>query len=48
MIAVAEKIALMRSHFYYPDEISAIIANHGHTARIESDDLVSVWVVVDK
>lgn len=48
MIAVAEKIALMRSRFYYPDEISAIIANHGHTALIESDDQVSVWVVVDK
>lgn len=48
MIAVAEKIALMRSHFYYPAEISAIVANHGHTAQIESDDQVSVWVVVDK
>jgi ubiquinone/menaquinone biosynthesis C-methylase UbiE len=48
MIAVAEKIALMRSHFYYPTEISAIIADHGQTAHIESDDQVSVWVVVDK
>ena len=48
IIAVAEKIALMRSHFYYPAEISAIVANYGHTARIERDDQVSVWVVVDK
>lgn len=48
MVALAEKVALMRSHFYYPSEISAFIAQHGLTARIEGDDQISVWVVVDK
>lgn len=48
IIAVAEKFALMRSHFYYPAEIRSIITDHGHTAQIERDDQISVWVVVDK
>ncbi len=29
MIAFAEKVALMQSHFYYPAEIGEMVAAHG-------------------
>lgn len=48
MIAVAEKIALMRSHFYYPDAISKMIADDGLEAQIIRRDQLTAWVVVDK
>ena len=48
MIAVAEKLALMRSHFYYPAEICKMINSHGFSAHIEYDDQITAWVVVDK
>ena len=48
MIALAEKVALMRSRFYYPAEIGQMIARHGLSARIEHDSQISAWVVVDK
>jgi demethylmenaquinone methyltransferase/2-methoxy-6-polyprenyl-1,4-benzoquinol methylase len=48
MIAAAEKLALMRSRFYYPAEIGQMIGAHGLSAQIENDDLITAWVVVDK
>jgi demethylmenaquinone methyltransferase/2-methoxy-6-polyprenyl-1,4-benzoquinol methylase len=48
MIAVPEKIALMRSHFYYPAEIKTMIEACGASARIETDDIITAWVVVTK
>ncbi len=48
MIAFAEKLAFMRSHFYYPVEISTMVANSGHTAYIEYGDKLSTCVIVDK
>ena len=48
MIALAEKLALMRSHFYYPAEIKAMIEANGASARIETDDMITAWVVVTK
>ena len=48
LVAVAEKIALMRSHFYYPAEIKTMIESYGASARIESDGNISAWVVVTK
>ena len=43
-----EKVALMRSHFYHPEEIGQMIADQGLTARIERDEVIAAWIVVDK
>lgn len=48
MVALAEKVALMRSRFYYPAEIKAMIEALGAPAYIESDGDISAWVVVMK
>lgn len=48
IVAFAEKVALMRSHFYYPDEIKAMAEVCGATARVESDGNISAWVVIYK
>jgi demethylmenaquinone methyltransferase/2-methoxy-6-polyprenyl-1,4-benzoquinol methylase len=48
LVALGEKLALMRSHFYYPAEIKAMVEAHGGTARIETDGDISAWVVVNK
>jgi demethylmenaquinone methyltransferase/2-methoxy-6-polyprenyl-1,4-benzoquinol methylase len=48
MIALAEKVALMQSHFYYPDEIREMVAAHGLQAQIVSDGRFAAWVVADK
>ena len=48
LIALAEKLALMRSHFYYPTAIQAMVSNQGLTAHIERDETFTTWVVVDK
>jgi hypothetical protein len=47
-VAVAEKVALMRSHFYYPAEIQAMIAAHGLSVRIEHDGHFAAWVIANK
>jgi demethylmenaquinone methyltransferase/2-methoxy-6-polyprenyl-1,4-benzoquinol methylase len=48
LVALAEKLALMRSHFYYPAAIKTMAEAHGATARIETDGDISAWVVVSK
>ena len=48
MIAIAEKVALMRSHFYYPDEIRDMVAAHGLAVSVETDGRFAAWVVADK
>jgi demethylmenaquinone methyltransferase/2-methoxy-6-polyprenyl-1,4-benzoquinol methylase len=48
MVALAEKLALMRSHFRSPEEIRDMISAHGASVNIESDGRFSVWIVVDK
>ena len=48
LVAVAEKIALMRSHFYYPAQIKAMIESHGTPARVVNDGDLSAWVVATK
>ncbi|MDX1662931.1 MAG: class I SAM-dependent methyltransferase [Candidatus Promineifilaceae bacterium] len=47
-VAVAEKIALMRSHFYYPHQIGALIAAHGLQPHIETDGRFTAWIMADK
>jgi demethylmenaquinone methyltransferase/2-methoxy-6-polyprenyl-1,4-benzoquinol methylase len=47
-IALAEKLMLMRSHFYYPHEIGRMVAGYGLQPRIEHDGRFAAWVIADK
>jgi len=47
-VALAEKLLLMRSHFFSSDEIVTIINEQGFNARVEKDDRLFFWVVVEK
>jgi demethylmenaquinone methyltransferase/2-methoxy-6-polyprenyl-1,4-benzoquinol methylase len=46
LIALAEKLALMRSHFLAPDEIAALFPAEAQI-KIEAQDH-NVWVIVEK
>lgn len=48
LVALAERLALMGSHFFAPDEIQAMVQAHGATARVEADGQFAVWVVAEK
>jgi demethylmenaquinone methyltransferase/2-methoxy-6-polyprenyl-1,4-benzoquinol methylase len=48
LIALMEKLALMRSRFYSPTEIGQMVARHGLKPHIERDDKITAWVIVDK
>jgi demethylmenaquinone methyltransferase/2-methoxy-6-polyprenyl-1,4-benzoquinol methylase len=48
LIALAEKIALMQSHFMYPEEIRNELTGHGLRAHIEKDSHFTAWVIADK
>ncbi|MBC8509653.1 MAG: class I SAM-dependent methyltransferase [Chloroflexi bacterium] len=47
LIAFAEKLALMRSHFLAPQEIANLFSQFGATTQIERDGVIA-WVVIDK
>jgi len=47
LVALAERLALMRSNFHSPEAIGEMIANHGHTAEILRDDKFRAWIIVD-
>ena len=47
LVAVAEKIALMRSHFYSVQEIAALF-NHQKASTTIHRDSFNVWIVIDK
>ncbi|MBU2648015.1 class I SAM-dependent methyltransferase [bacterium] len=48
LIAWAETLALMGSHFFTPDQIGKMIADHGLTPAIVRNGKASFWVVADK
>jgi ubiquinone/menaquinone biosynthesis C-methylase UbiE len=48
MVALAEKLALMGSHFYYPKEIGQMVAAHGLAVRVKTDGKFAAWVIGDK
>ena len=48
LMGLAEKLALMRSHLHYPEEIKEMVAAHGLSARIVRDGKFTAWVMVDK
>jgi len=47
-VALAERLALMGSHFYSPTDICAMVVANGTSARIESDRGFAAWVVAEK
>jgi len=48
VVACMEKLTLMGSHFYSPQEIRDMIEVHGVTACIESVDRFRAYIIVDK
>jgi ubiquinone/menaquinone biosynthesis C-methylase UbiE len=48
LIALAEKLALMQSHFLYPEEIRDELARYGLRTAIEEDSQFNTWVIGDK
>ncbi len=48
LIALAEKLLLMRSHFLSPPHIQKILSSNGIRAEIEDENGFASWVVVDK
>jgi ubiquinone/menaquinone biosynthesis C-methylase UbiE len=48
LIALMEKLMLMKSHFHTPAEIEEIVASHGLRTQISSDGQASAWVIADK
>ena len=48
ILALIEKLLLMRSHFFAPEKIRDMIAGHGLSAAIENDGRYTAWIVVDK
>ncbi len=48
LVAIAEKVALMRSHFLYPAQIEAILTELGLSTRVEGDGRFSAWIIAEK
>lgn len=48
ILALMEKVFLMRSHFHSPEEIRGMIRLCGCEARVEDDHPYKAWVVADK
>ncbi|NTV63839.1 MAG: methyltransferase domain-containing protein [Oscillochloris sp.] len=48
LVALAEWLAMMGSHFFTGEEIRGMVRSHGAISRIERDGNFSVWVIGDK
>ena len=48
ILALIEKLALMRSQFHTPQQIRDMIEPYGTSATIEKDGRYSAWVIADK
>jgi demethylmenaquinone methyltransferase/2-methoxy-6-polyprenyl-1,4-benzoquinol methylase len=46
LVALAEKLALMRSRFLTPEAIATLARAHGRTAAVTRDDRFRAWIVV--
>jgi len=47
-VAIGEKIALMRSKFYYPEQIAEMATAVGLHVTVESDGRFAAWVIAEK
>jgi len=48
IVAIIEKLLLMRSRFYSPKQIADLFLVNGRKAFIEHDGKFTAWIVVDK
>lgn len=48
LIALAERLALMDSHFLPPAEVAAMLAAEGAATRIHTDGGTTAWIIADK
>jgi demethylmenaquinone methyltransferase/2-methoxy-6-polyprenyl-1,4-benzoquinol methylase len=48
VIAFMEKLALMGSRFYSPMEIAELVDEPGLSTRVDTDDKITAWIIVDK
>lgn len=48
LIALAERLALMRSRFYSPADMAAMLEHAGATVAVHTDHAFNSWVVADK
>ena len=48
LIALGEKLMLMKSKFHTPAEIQSMAEKHGATAVVESDGKGSAWILADR
>ncbi len=47
LVAVAEKLALMRSRFHTPEAIATMARGHARTTSIERDNRFRAWILID-
>ena len=48
LVAIGEKLLLMRSHFYTIEEIKNMVLDHNVNVTIEHDGRFAAWIIVDK
>ncbi len=48
ILALIEKMLLMRSHFHSPEEIQGMIMSNNVSAHIERDHRYTAWIIADK
>ena len=48
LVALGEKLLLMRSHFYTIEQIKNMISDHNVNVSIEHDERFAAWIIVDK
>jgi demethylmenaquinone methyltransferase/2-methoxy-6-polyprenyl-1,4-benzoquinol methylase len=48
ILALIEKMLLMRSRFHSPEKIKSMIISHGVSAQIERDGRYTAWIIADK
>lgn len=47
-VALGEKVALMRSHFYSVEQIRDMVTEHGLIGSIKRDGIFIAWIMIDK
>ncbi len=48
ILALIEKLLLMRSHFHSPEDIEGIIMSHGVSTRIVRNNRHTAWIIAEK
>jgi hypothetical protein len=48
LVALGEKLLLMRSHFYRPRKLKALFDQLGYTAKVHRNGSPNYWLVVTR